>query len=79
MCTSFEANTQKKTDHSETHLFNKVSIFIRNILIALLVLTYSRFQVGIKIMAGQADRVSARSVTPGDCPSNCIGARALHV
>jgi hypothetical protein len=57
----------------------KLSSFIRNILIASLVLTCSRFQVGIKTLAGQADRASARSVTPGDCPSDCIGARALPV
>ena len=57
----------------------KLSSFIRNILIAILVLTCSRFQVGIKTLVGQADRAPARSVTPGDCPSDCIGARALHV
>jgi hypothetical protein len=48
-------------------------------LIAVLVLTCSRFQVGIKTLAGQADCASTRSVTPGDCPSDCIGARASHV
>jgi hypothetical protein len=57
----------------------KLSSFIRNILIALLVLTCSRFQVGIKTLACQADHASARSVTPGDFPNDCIGARALHV
>jgi hypothetical protein len=42
----------------------KLSSFIRNILIAILVLTCSRFQVGIKTLAGQADSASARSVIP---------------
>ena len=60
-------------------IINQAFISIRNILIASLVLTYSRFQVGIKTLACQADRAPARSVTPGDCPSDCIGARALHV
>jgi hypothetical protein len=57
----------------------KLSSFIHNILIAILVLTCSRFQVGIKTLAGQVDRASARSVTPGDCPSDCIDVRALYV
>lgn len=43
--------------------FNKAFLLIRNILIAILVLTCSRFQVGIKTLAGQADRVHAGSVT----------------
>jgi hypothetical protein len=57
----------------------KHSSFIHNILIAVLVLTYSRFQVGIKTLVGQADHAPARSVTLGDCPSDCIGAQALYV
>jgi hypothetical protein len=57
----------------------KISPFICNILIALLVLTCSRFQVGIKTLTGQADRASAKSETLRDCPSDCIDARALHV
>jgi hypothetical protein len=57
----------------------KHTSFIHNILIIILVLTCSRFQVGIKTLTGQADRASARSVTPGDCPNDCIGARASHV
>ena len=43
--------------------FNKAFLLIRNILIAILVLTCSRFQVGIKTLAGQANRVHAGSVT----------------
>src|SRR4051812_29988825 len=43
--------------------FNKAFLLIRNILIAILVLTCSRFQVGIKTLAGQADRVHAGLVT----------------
>lgn len=79
-CTSFEANAQNRTDYSEFHLlFDKSFIFIRNILIALLVLICSRFQVGIKTLSGQADRAPARSVTSEDCPSDCIGARGLQV
>jgi hypothetical protein len=57
----------------------KHTSFIRNFLIAVLGLTCSRFQVGIKTLAGQADHAAARSVTPGDCPSDCIRARDLHV
>src|SRR3954463_663886 len=49
--------------YTGSHLFNKSFILIRNILIAILVLTCSRFQVGIKTFAGQADRVPAGSVT----------------
>src|SRR3954462_6018239 len=43
--------------------FNKAFLLIRNILIAILVFTCSQFQVGIKTLVGQADRVSAGSVT----------------
>jgi hypothetical protein len=78
MSSTFEANAQKKTTYSKSHLYNKVSSFISNILFAVLVLTCSQFQVGIKILASQADRAHARLVTLEDCPSDCIGARALH-
>jgi hypothetical protein len=74
---TFEANAQKKIQNPTSII--KISSFICNTLIEVFVLTYCRFQVGIKTLASQADRAPARSITLGDCSSDCIGARALHV
>ena len=62
---------------SESHLLIK-HIFIRNFVIASLVLTCSSI-AGRTRPIGQANRAAVGSVTPGDWFSDCVGAAYVHV